>query len=111
MRTVEDLGAQGRSDSMKNFMNRRIKMKKLKQENERLRALLDQVTTPGLSVISHNYQAIPLTSDYIGDESISEIAEDTIIKTLADSIREYVYLAHPYQQNLLAKICIDIGAV
>lgn len=95
MRTVEDLEARGRSDSMKNFMNRRIKMKKLKQENERLRALLDQVTTPGLSVISHNYQAIPLTSDYIGDESISEIAEDTIIKTLADSIREYVVFSTP----------------
>lgn len=77
-------------------MNRRIKMKKLKQENERLRALLDhRVTTPGLSVISHNYQAISLISDYIGDESISEIVEDTIIKMLADNIREYVVFSTP----------------
>ena len=77
-------------------MNRRIKLKKLKQENERLRALLDhRVTMPGLSVISHNYQAIPLISDYIGDESSSEIAEDTIIKSLKDSVREYVEFDAP----------------
>lgn len=71
-------------------MNRRIKLKKLKQENERLRALLNPVTVPGSSVISHNYQAIPLISDYIGDESCSGIAEDTILKNLIDSARDYV---------------------
>lgn len=86
-------------------MNRRIKMKKLKQENERLRALLDPVTTPGLSVISHNYQAMPLISDYIGDESSPEIAEDTIIKMLADNIREHVVfstpvLVEPFGENM-----------
>lgn len=56
-------------------MNRRIKMKKLKQENERLRALLDQVTAPGLSVIfEHSYTA----------EEFGEATKNMLMRSIMD---------------------------
>lgn len=84
-------------------MNRRIKLKKLKKENERLRTLLHPTTVPGQSAIAHDCKAIRLISDYVGDESCSEIAKDSIFEDLTDSVCKYVVFDTPVPVKLLSE--------